>query len=482
MLSLVPASKQFEIPSSSIFLPEILSALSFALDLTEGAVDGHAMRSCVLGMRIAESAGIFPHEKRSLYYAILLKDIGCSSNAARMCQIIGGDDRVIKAGVKLEDWTQPHKPTSSMLSLLWNNVLPGASALHRLARIGRIALTQHKNNEEMITLRCDQGASILRKLGMQTASVEAVRCLDEHWNGSGYPKRLKKHDIPLLARIAAIAQHLDAFLTAQGPHKAVEVLIDRSGQWFDPELVRITCALHEDRSLWKGLLRGGNNDEARRLVLELAPLEKDSLVAGEIDIICEAFADVIDAKSPFTYRHSIGVADAANLIASQMGLRADRQQLVRRASLLHDLGKLSVSNAILDKPGKLTAEEWKIVQGHPGLTAQILNRVSAFKEVASIAGEHHEKLDGSGYPDKRVADELCLESRIIAVADVYGALAEERPYRAALELDQILTIMKESVPHKLDPDCFEALMSGITQQQKSSIPTMTSSGHSLSEL
>ena len=168
----------------------------------------------------------------------------------------------------------------------------------------------------MITLRCDQGASILRKLGVQTGSVEAVRGLDEHWNGSGYPKRLKKHDIPLLARIAAIAQHLDAFVTAYGPHKAVQVLKDRSGRWFDPELVRIACALHEDRTLWKGLLRGGNNDQARQLVLELAPLGKDSLAAGVIDIICKAFADVIDAKSPFTYRHSIGVAEAANLIAS----------------------------------------------------------------------------------------------------------------------------------------------------------------------
>jgi putative nucleotidyltransferase with HDIG domain len=455
---------QIESPNTAIRYSEILSAFSFALDLTESATNGHAVRSCLLGMRIADCAQISAEERRSLYYALLLKDVGCSSNSARVCQIVGGDERVIKAGVKLEDWTQPHKPRRSALSLLWNNVLPEANPFQRAARIGQIALSQHKNNEEMITLRCDRGASIVRKLGLGDAAAEAVRGLDEHWNGSGYPGRRTGHTIPLLARICAVAQHLDVFATEHGPERAMQILEDRSGTWFDPELVRITQSLHVDRSLWAGSLAGENDEDTRRRVMDCAPPERDRLACENIDSLCEAFADVVDTKSPFTYRHSMGVTDAANSIAERMGLPLERRRLVRRASLLHDLGKLGVSNAILDKPGKLTREEWNVVQGHPGLTCEILSRVSAFQELALIAGEHHEKLDGSGYPHRKTAGELCIESRIIAVADVYGALAEDRPYRASLELRQILAIMEREVPHRLDPDCFDVLREMLLQR------------------
>ena len=152
---------------SGVSLAEILSALSFALDLTEGAVPGHALRSCLLGMRLGHQLGLPTEQMTGLYYALLLKDVGCSSNAARLCQIIGGgDERRVKAGVKLEDWTRPSQPKGSTLRLLWNTVLPNASTLRRAAGIVAIGLTQHRNNEEMITLRCDRGAHILRKIGL----------------------------------------------------------------------------------------------------------------------------------------------------------------------------------------------------------------------------------------------------------------------------------------------------------------------------
>jgi putative nucleotidyltransferase with HDIG domain len=154
----------------------------------------------------------------------------------------------------------------------------------------------------------------------------------------------------------------------------------------------------------------------------------------------------------------VGVADAAMSIAQAMGLPVDRVQLVRRAALLHDIGKLSVSNSILDKATKLSETEWKAVEQHPGLTRQILERVGPFREMAIIAGEHHEKLDGSGYPNRLLAPQLSLESRIIAVADVYGALSEDRPYRAALGNDEILSIMPKLAPHKLDGDCMDVLV------------------------
>ena len=453
-----------EATGQPISLSEILSALSFALDLTEGAVPGHALRCCLLGMRLADEAQISAEDRCSLYYALLLKDIGCSSNAARICQIIGGDDRALKAGIKRVDWTRTNRPSPSMLRFLWQQVLPGAGVGGKIVRIGQMALSQEKDNREMITLRCDRGAQIVRKLGMSIATAEAVRSLDEHWDGSGYPEHRKKGQISRLSQMCAVAQHLDVFATEHGPEKAMDVLSERSGHWFNPDLVRLAKAAHARGSLWRLCTGETDVEDLRRAAVELAPWSGKMLAPGEIDTICEAFADVVDAKSPFTYRHSIGVADAAVLIAKEMGFSGGRLDLVRRAALLHDVGKLSVSNLILDKPGKLSAEEWASVREHPGQTREILGRISAFRELATIAGEHHEKLDGSGYPDRRLGRELCLESRIIAVADIYGALAEARSYRPGLDLDQIVAIMKKDVPEKLDEDCFESLLRGIAKR------------------
>jgi len=442
---------------TSISLSEIISALSYALDLTEGAVHGHALRTCLMGMRIAEEAKLPPDQTSGLYFALLLKDIGCSSNASRLSQIVGGDDRATKAGIRFEDWTRPHQPNRSALKQIWKNVLPGAGAAAKLSRILPIGLTQQRNNQEMASVRSDRGADIITKLGMGGLAAEAVRSLDEHWDGSGYPDSIKGEQIPLLARICAVAQHLDIFSAGRGPQNAIDTLEDRSGTWFDPQLVRIALSLHRRGTLWANCSPGDREEDTRQAVLDLDTGTRHKLEPGQVDQICEAFADVVDAKSHFTFRHSMGVADAALGIAETMGLPADRVQLVRRAALLHDIGKLSVSNAILDKRSVLSASEWKAVHQHPRITRLILERVRSFREMAVIAGEHHEKLDGSGYPDRLTARDLSRESRIIAVADVFGALTEDRPYRAGLNLGDTLSIMTEFVPHQLDGDCFEAL-------------------------
>ncbi len=446
-------------------LAEIISALSFALDLTEGAVPGHALRSCLLAMRLGTELGLRPGMLAELYHATLLKDVGCSSNAARMCQIIGGgDDRAVKAGVKLEDWTRPHQPKLSTLRLLWRNVEPGEGSTAKIARILRIGATQHRNNEEMIALRCDRGASIIRKIGMSEGTADAVRSLDEHWDGSGYPDRLKGGAIPLLARIMTVAQHLDAFALERGPEEAMRTLRQRSRRWFDPEAVRAAESLQIQGTLWLQCLpiEGGEvaapERETRAAVLDAAPAEISRMTPAAIDAICEAFSEVVDAKSPFTFRHSMGVTEAASAIGDAMHLPAERKSLLHRAALLHDLGKLRVPNSILDKPGKLDGAEWSVMREHSGLTEKILSRVPQYHELAKIAGAHHEKLDGSGYPNRLQAEALPLEARVLAVADIFGALTEDRPYRAGLPVETALEIIKAEVPSKLDEDCFEALI------------------------
>jgi putative nucleotidyltransferase with HDIG domain len=439
---------------------EIISALSFAIDLTEGAVPGHAVRSCILGMRIAAELKLPPERRASLYYALLLKDAGCSNNAARMCQIVGGDDRVMKNGAKLEDWTKPHRPSLEGLRLLWNQVLPSSTALARVGRILKIGLSQHRNNEEMIKLRCERGAEIARKLGLSQETAEAIRRLDEHWDGSGYPDRALGEAIPLAARILAVAQHLDVFACERSPDAALSALCTRSRTWFDPRLVNVAVRLARAGRLWTDCLPGDNPETARQIVVELEPNVNEGLRPGiqpeEIDRICEAFADVVDAKSPFTYRHSVGVAEVAREIAEAMHLPEERCRLVHRAALLHDLGKLAVPNTILDKTSKLTAEEWAVVVEHPRLSREILQRIKPFAELAEIAGDHHERLDGSGYPEHKRAKDLCIEARVIAVADFYRALTEDRPYRAGIPHQDAMAIMRREI-HAVDLSCIEAL-------------------------
>jgi putative nucleotidyltransferase with HDIG domain len=444
----------------AVYLSEIISALTFALDLTEGAVPGHALRSCLLGMRLGDALGVSGKLRTDLYYALQLKDVGCSSNATRMTQIIGGDDRAMKASTKLEDWRKSGV-TLRGLKTLWQNILPGKSLARRIVRFIDIARHSQTNRKEMIQLRCERGADIVRKLELSGVTAEAVRCLDEHWDGRGHPNGLKGEEIPLLARICSVAQNLDVFATEDSIDAAMNVLHRRNGIWFDPAIVEVAERLNAEGDFWEHCLKSDTVEDTRRAVLALDPGERTDLTPQRVDRICEAFASVVDAKSPFTYRHSIGVADVAVELAFEMNLAPERIQLVRRAALLHDIGKLFVPNIILDKAGKLTAEEWAVVVEHPKMTREILERISAFRELAAFAAEHHEKLDGTGYPLGLTGADMSIESRILGTADVFAAMAENRPYRAGLDPAKILGIIAADVPVKYDPQCFAALQSVV---------------------
>jgi putative nucleotidyltransferase with HDIG domain len=225
--------------------------------------------------------------------------------------------------------------------------------------------------------------------------------------------------------------------------------------------VRVVERLHAEGDFWEYCRSAEDVEETRAAVLRLDPGEQSQLTSERVDRICEAFASVVDAKSPFTYKHSIGVADVAVEIAFEMDLAPERILLVRRAALLHDIGKLYVPNVILDKAGKLTAEEWAIVVEHPKMTQQILERISAFRELAAFAAEHHEKMDGTGYPLGLTSADMSVESRVLVVADMFAAMAENRPYRVGMEPEKILEIISKEVPAKLDPQCFEALQSVV---------------------
>ncbi len=411
---------------------------------------GHAVRTCLLGMKLANQLGLSAGDKSQLYYAMLLKDTGCSSNAARVYQIFGSDDRHTKRDLKTTDWTRALEG----FHYVRRNAAIGKSLFERALRIVQVAAKGPKDASQLVQIRCDRGATIARTLGFSEATASAIYSLDEHWNGRGYPQGLRGEEIPLFARILSLCQTLEVFATAQSPAVAFEVARERSGRWFDPELVRAANTLEHDKTIWQNW----EEAKARECVMKLEP-EGDELLADEecISNVCEGFSAVIDAKSPWTHLHSQGVSAAAVGIAQKMNLPDSTMTMIRQAALLHDIGKLSLSNAILDKPGKLSDEEFTAVRQHPYFTQRILERVASFQELAFVASAHHEKLDGSGYPHKLTAEQLTLPARILCVADIYDALSAERPYRAALPREKVFAIMEKDAPRALCGESLEAV-------------------------
>jgi putative nucleotidyltransferase with HDIG domain len=429
----------------SVRLSEVAGALSYALDLTEGEPPGHALRSCMIGMRLAQELGLDAGTRSDLFYALLLKDAGCSANSARMAALFGADDHVAKRTSKRIDWA------GKLPAFMWSmrTVAPGGSLRDRAQRLKAIK-DEGEVTRSLMRARCDRGAEIALLIGLSSQTAEAIRALDEHWDGRGQPRGLGGEEIPLLARILCLAQTTEIFHADGGVAAAWRVARKRSGGWFDPALVETLGACLDDAEFWDSLA-----------VADASAWEPEErlLVADEtrLDGIATAFAGVIDAKSPWTYQHSDRASVIAASVASALGADPDEVSDLRRAALLHDIGKLAISNRILDKPGRLTTAEAEIVRGHPLITVQILERVPGFRHLAPLAGAHHERLDGRGYPRGLTGDDLDMPMRVLAVADVYEAVTSERPYRAAKTSAQALEILRSEAPTQLDARAVAAL-------------------------
>ncbi len=419
-------------------MADVVGALSHALDITEGQAMGHAVRTTLIGMRVGGMLGLTDEQKSALFYGLLLKDLGCSSNSARLSSLFGADDRLLKYAHKLTDWTAGND--SARYAFKYS--LPGQSRLARAWHTLMLGTRDRGAGREMTATRCERGADIARMLGLPRGSVDTIRGLDEHWDGHGMPYGLAGSGIPMLARIAGLAQTVEVFAHAFDVRTAYEMAHARRGRWFDPVLVDCLDAFQMDAKFW-GMLHEADSLSALRAV------EPDDrvLMADEhqLDVIAEAFARVIDAKSPFTARHSQNVAFLAVRTAKELGMPRREIRTLRRAALLHDIGKLGVSNSILDKPSTLDPVEVEVMRQHTTHTFDILKRVGRFRQFAATAAAHHERLDGSGYHLGLHDQELGSAARILAVADVCEALSATRPYRRGMALDAVLARLDELV-------------------------------------
>jgi putative nucleotidyltransferase with HDIG domain len=432
---------------------ELLGALSHALDLTEGQPQGHCTRVCWIGTHIGKAINLSSVELSDLYYTLLLKDLGCSSNAARICQLYLVDDQKFKADFKLIDGS-----LSQALRFVLSHTGLQSGMAERFRAVVNIMKNGGEISRELIEARCHRGADIARQMGFSDRVANAIQSLDEHWDGRGKPEGIAARKIPTAAQIALMAQVADVFHMSSGKDAAIREIENRSGSWFAPDLVEVFIALADWDGLWEPL----TSPQLQSHVLSLEPGELIRIASeDDLDRVAQGFAMVIDSKSPFTRGHSDRVALFTDMIAEELGQSPEHRRWLRRAALLHDVGKLAISNTILDKPAKLTEEEFAVIKTHPVYSAEILRDVSAFADMADIAGHHHERIDGKGYPHGLKGDEINFDTRIVTTADVFDALTADRPYRKAMTPVEAISIMDKDVGIAFDPTCLAALKSAL---------------------
>src|SRR4051794_28573061 len=231
-------------------LSEILAALSHALDITEGQPRGHAERTCLIAMRVAEQLEVDDATCSSLFHAALLKDAGCSSNAAKVAALYGADDAGVKRDRKVTDHLQPVQSIRHLVRA----TAPGRSPVAKAKHFKLLVAHGATGSRALTELRCERGAEVARSVGLSAAAEQAIRDLDEHWDGRGYPHALAGEDISLCGRILCLAQTAEVYWQdGGGAAGACGVARDRRGTWFDPALVDALCAVEDDAAFWTSL-------------------------------------------------------------------------------------------------------------------------------------------------------------------------------------------------------------------------------------
>jgi HD-GYP domain-containing protein (c-di-GMP phosphodiesterase class II) len=304
-----------------------------------------------------------------------------------------------------------------------------------------------------MTTHSTLGSQFAGRIGLDDAVCVAIRQAYEQWDGKGYPDHLRGQEIGLPARLVHLAGPVEVLARRHGTGAAVAVARRHRGTQYDPAVVDLFCSHAPE--LLDGLDQASDWDA----LLGTEPQLSRRVGGADLDLVLEAMADLVDMKSPYLAGHSRGVANLASAAARVAGYPGDDVAAVRRAGLIHDLGRLGVSNAIWDKQGPVTEAESERVRLHPYLTDRMLARVSALGRSREIAARHHERLDGSGYPRGLTAATLTPLDRLLAAADAYHAMTEPRPHRDSLGPGQASRELRaEAIAGRLDGEAVDAVL------------------------
>lgn len=444
----VPARSQAERGGqSSVRLAELVAALSLATDLGMGQPMEHILRSCRISMRLADELGLDEQDRAITYYVALLAWMCCHADAYEQA-VWFDDDIALRA-----DTYEVDMAGIPLLAFMLRHVGAGRSLPERARAAGALIVGGIKEIEGWDMTHCHLAAVFARRLGLDRSVSDALMQVFERWDGKGAPRKLTGEQLTLPVRVVHLCEIAEVFHRRGGVDAAIRVARERAGSQFDPGLVDLFC------SRGPSLLAELEEESSWSAVIDREPALRPVLRGPELDSALEAVADFVDLKSPYFTGHSRAAASTAAAAAERLGIPTDQITVTRRAGLVQDLGRLGVSNSVWDKSGPLTQPQLERVRLHPYLTERILAAAPGLARLGALAAQHHERLDGSGYPKGLRADALGPPARILAAADVYQALIEPRPYREALSAGEAAAeLNREARLGRLDGEAVNAVL------------------------
>jgi HD-GYP domain-containing protein (c-di-GMP phosphodiesterase class II) len=433
--------------SAHIRLAELVAALSLGIDLGFGQPMEHVLRQCLIALRIAEHVGLEEEPRAVVYYTALLMNVGCHTDAYEQAKWFGDD-------IELKSGKYDHEPGSLRAAAAGMRLLgSGSPPLQRFRVLVEFAISGHREVADMITQHAGLARALAAELELPDEVQQALGSGYEQWDGHGFPGNLDGEAVPLAARIAQVAEFVEVAHRLGGVDASRSLAQRRSGKQFDPALSALLCGDAEE------ILGGLDSFDTWHAVIESEPALAVVVSGDRFDSALEAVADFVDLKSPYMLGHARAVAELAAAAGTHLGLTAADVRTLRRAGLVHDFGRLGVSNSIWDKRERLAAGEWEHVRMHPYLTERMLKQSEVLSPLGAIAVAHRERLDGSGYPRGLSGATIPRMAQIIGAADVYQAMREPRPHREALAaVDAAAELRAEVTAGRFDGEMVEAVL------------------------
>ncbi len=427
--------------ATDVRLAELVAALSLVVDLGLGQPEEHILRQTLIAMRLGELLRLSQHERAALYYLSLLAWVGCGSDSHALAMWFGDDLAWRAASYEIDPLEGDALAFLVSRAAAVNPPLAGSET-------GDTSKLRASALEHCVVTR-----EFAERLGLGLQVADPLMQLFERWDGKGRPNRLSGDAIALPARIVQFADVVVPFHRKGGTDAAVAMARQRSGTQFDPGLVDLFCAHADD------VLKPVEAPDSWEMVVAAEPGLRVVLTDDELNRALEAIGDFTDLKSPYMLGHARGVAALAASAAETLDLPEMDVALVRRAGLVADVGRMGVSNSIWDKPQPLSQAETERVRLHAYYVERMFQRPTTMTAIGALAAQHHERLDGSGYPRRLAGNLLSLRARILGAADVYRALIEPRPHRPALLPAAAARLMRADVAQgRLDGDAVNAVL------------------------
>ncbi len=435
-------------------LAEVVACLSLATDLATGQPLEHGLRRALIAVWLGADLGLGNAELSDVFYVALLGTVGCTIEGAAFAEFFQ-DDIVFAERVATIDPSRPLRVAAFVLSQAGAGD-PLQERARKLLAVARAGPTANQ-----VVCR-DVALQLGGMLDIGAGITEAVAQCHEHWDGSGGPRHLRGEQLKVAARLFVLAHHVDIFFRLGGIDSAVTVVRERSGKVYEPRIAEQFCAAGHR---YLGRLQSEGTWE---MLLAAEPEPHRTLATTEMEAVLGTIADFVDLRSPYTLGHSRGVGVLADAAARSLGFSNTETEAVRWAALLHDLGRLGVAAAFWQKREPLTPPESDRMRKHPAVSELVLARSTALGPLGTLAGLHHERLDGSGYRSVPASFQS-LAARVLVAADAYQTKSERRPHRRALTPDEAATWIRSQVEQGLlDRDVVDAVLSAPGQAQPTS--------------